>query len=90
MENLTKILEGQNHPVFNHHCSCCNYLGSTLVYGEVYDCYLCEENNPTYVGRYSSEGSDYISLPVYLTDSLGDFEPYKTIIGLQNRKLQMQ
>ena len=81
---MKDLVESQGHPVFDHRCQKCNYLGSTTIDGEVYDGYFCENGIPSYLVRYSSEEGDYVSLPTYLTPALGNFEPYKTIIGLHD------
>jgi hypothetical protein len=80
------IMTGQRHPVYNHDCDRCQYLGSIRGSDEIYDCYLCLKGLASYVGRYSSMAGGYVSLPMTMLDSLAAFEPYKTMITLHQTK----
>ncbi|MDD4081832.1 MAG: hypothetical protein PHD05_00460 [Sphaerochaetaceae bacterium] len=58
MENTKK--EDKIKPRYIHDCSNCTFLGTF----EEYDLYVCSYNNKiikTVVGRFSSDGPDYIS-----------------------------
>lgn len=81
---MREMVESQGHPVFDHDCQSCQYLGSTIIDGSIYDGYFCQRGFPSYLARFSSESGDYISLPQSMIAALGNFEPYKTIIGLHN------
>jgi len=47
-------------PVFLHDSNCDVFLGTEEVDGAVYDLYACCFQ-PTYIARYGSEGTEYIS-----------------------------
>ena len=79
------VVMNQNHPVFEHDCEACKYLGSITMDEMIYACYFCDKSIQTYVGRYGSHGDEYISLPSSFMPMMGNMEPYKTIIGLHNQ-----
>jgi hypothetical protein len=81
-----QVLPKQSHPVFNHHCQECHYLGSIKDAAEIYDCYFCTKGGASYLGRFSSARECYVSLPVSMIDTLSCFEPYRTIISLHQTK----
>lgn len=76
----------QKHPVYNHDCDECQYLGSIRDSHEIYDCYFCRKGSSSYLGRFSSVAGDYVSLPQSMMGSLSSFEPYKTMIRLHQSK----
>lgn len=62
MTNATSL---ENHPIYEHDCEFCNFLGNFNLpeTAEKIDLYYCNQNNfsATVIGRYSSEPSEYIS-----------------------------
>ena len=69
------------HPVFNHDCDSCTFLGAKEVADQLYDFYSCQKTGSK-IARYGSEGSHYLSLPSFLSSSLSQIEPFKTCIEL--------
>ena len=55
-------------PNYKHDCNECIFLGHHTEHGKPVDLYF-HEYEPTgyitFIGRYSSEGSDYASKPLY-------------------------
>jgi len=68
-------------PAFKHDCKLCTFLGSKEVKGELYDFYVCQDSG-SHIARYGSQGSDYLSLPRFLTEMTNQVEPFKTCIKL--------
>lgn len=59
-------------PTHTHNCDFCMYLGtkpSKFVAGKVIDLYVHErredEDQGTFIARYSDEGPDYTSIPIW-------------------------
>lgn len=67
------------HPVFNHDCDSCTFLGAKEVDGQIYDFYSCKKTGSK-IARYGSRGRDYLSIPSFLLGSLSQVEPFKTCL----------
>lgn len=71
----------QQHPVYDHDCEDCKFLGTMTIEGVLYDFYSCDTGfYLTRVARYSSKGSDYLTLPHFL-GSNPEIEPFKTFFS---------
>lgn len=54
-------------PRFTHDCSACLFVGHANDDGISVDVYVCPQHGrPTIVVRYSDDGPDYSSYPLYL------------------------
>jgi hypothetical protein len=73
------------HPIFEHDCELCTFLGAKEVTGELYDFYICQSSG-SHIARYGSQGSDYLSLPRFLAEMTNQVEPFKTCIELLKQK----
>lgn len=69
------------HPVYNHDCESCLFLGAKEVKGKVYDFYFCPKTKSN-IARFGSDAPDYLSLPAFLVRTFGHIEPYKTGLNL--------
>ena len=52
------------HPLWQHDCSRCEFVGRYLYEGEWFDLYYCAHQGiggPTVITRFSDEGRDYSS-----------------------------
>lgn len=83
-EGLASLVKGQSHPVYDHECKECKFLGSREVEGKVYDFYSCDsEYGGTNVARYGSKAPEYLSLPNFLKSFQKDIEPFNTFFNLK-------
>jgi len=71
----------KSHPVYDHNCSSCLFLGAKKVDNIIYDFYFCPKTKSN-VARFGSEDPSYVSLPAFLTKTLAHIEPYKTCLQL--------
>jgi hypothetical protein len=74
-----------SHPVYDHNCSFCLFLGAKKVSNIIYDFYFCPKDKSN-IARFGSEDIDYVSLPIFLEKTLSRFEPYKTCLELLDSK----
>ena len=73
------------HPVYDHDCSDCLFLGAKKVEKTLYDFYFCPKTKSN-IARFGSDGPNYGSLPAFLVRTFGNMEPYKTALELCSRK----
>jgi hypothetical protein len=74
-----------NHPVYDHDCPDCLFLGAKHVDKTLYDFYFCPKTKSN-ISRFGSDGPNYISLPAFLVATFGHIEPYKTALQLHSIK----
>lgn len=84
MEKVANLVRGQSHPVYDHDCKDCRFLGSREVEGKVYDFYSCDaEYGRTNIARYGSKDPEYLSLPYFLKSFQKDIEPFNTFFNMR-------
>jgi hypothetical protein len=69
------------HPVYDHNCPSCLFLGAKKVEKTIYDFYFCPKDKSN-IARFGSNSPDYLSLPAFLTSIFSRMEPYKTCLQL--------
>ena len=70
-----------SHPIYDHNCQSCLFLGAKRVEKTLYDFYFCPKDKSNIV-RFGNDSSNYISLPAFLVTTFGHMEPYKTALRL--------
>lgn len=73
------------HPVYDHDCPDCLFLGAKHVEKTLYDFYFCPKRKAN-IARFGSDTPDYISLPAFLVATFRHIEPYKTALQLHSIK----
>ena len=73
------------HPVYDHDCHDCLFLGAKHVEKTLYDFYFCPKRKAN-IARFGSDTPDYISLPAFLVATFRHIEPYKTALQLHSIK----
>lgn len=73
------------HPVYDHNCPDCLFLGAKKVEKTLYDFYFCPKTKSN-IARFGSDGPNYVSLPAFLARTFENMEPYKTALELCSRK----
>jgi hypothetical protein len=73
-----------SHPVYDHNCPSCLFLGAKKVENTLYDFYFCPKDKAN-IARFGSDTPDYISLPAFLVRTFGHIEPYRTALQLASQ-----
>lgn len=82
---MNKEIIQTSHPVYDHNCTSCLFLGAKKVETTLYDFYFCPKDKSN-IARFGSDTSSYISLPMFLINTFGHMEPYKTCLQLNHEE----
>ncbi len=72
------------HPIYDHNCNSCLFLGAKKVENTLYDFYFCPKDKSN-IARFGSDTTNYVSLPAFLVRTFGHMEPYKTGLRLASQ-----
>ena len=90
--------KGIEMPHYNHDCNQCIFLGEHVEKGNVQDTYYCPKSFPFHgslIIRFSSKGSDYISVPfdlfkIQFKNLDSEYMQYSTFLKMYNQVIDLK